>query len=259
MIDQLSKSLYLVYQPIVDSEANIVKLEVLIRYDMDAVGMAPQDLIEWAEKDIDAMIKIDQLVFARFLAHRLIFSSRKRELIIALNVSPISLAKNSNFIGMVQSLIAAYAKTTTQLEVEVLESWICPECVKNYQKNLAELRKLGMGLSLDDFGSGYACVRKLTHEPFTNIKIDGDLVGNIDVCLQTQSVVGAVIKLAHKLGKTVTAEKVESVEQFNILKVLGCDYFQGYLFGKPAKLEDIFRLMDNQSTQKFQIANSCHF
>ncbi|MGE4546002.1 MAG: EAL domain-containing protein [Pedobacter sp.] len=259
MIEKLKQSLELAYQPIVDVNGDIIKFEVLIRYDMDEVGKDPQQLITWAENDIDAMIQIDQLVFERFRKERPVLESMLiTPVIVSLNVSPVTVGKHDRFMALVDTIVRREHHSLITIELEVLESWICPSTVNKYQDNLVSIRAAGIGLSLDDFGSGYACVRKLTNDPYTNIKLDGSLVSRVCDCQRTKKVVATVIELAHELGKTVTAEKVETSEQFAQLQILGCDYFQGYYFGKPVPLKDLTDIGGFEINKKNQIATTCH-
>lgn len=259
MIKKLKQSLELAYQPIVDVNGDIIKFEVLIRYDMDEVGKDPQQLITWAENDIDAMIQIDQLVFEQFRKERPVLESMLiTPVIVSLNVSPVTVGKHARFMSLVDSIVHREHHSMITIELEVLESWICPSTVNTYQDNLVSIRAAGIGLSLDDFGSGYACVRKLTNDPYTNIKLDGSLVSRVCDCQRTKKVVATVIALAHELGKTVTAEKVETSGQFAQLTILGCDYFQGYYFGKPLPLKDLSGIGSFEISKKNQIATTCH-
>lgn len=235
MISEIEKSFYLVYQPIVDRNKQVVKFEVLSRWDFEQVKMTPQELIEWAENDIEGIIRLDALVFNRFAND---FSSLeiKDEIKFCLNVSPVTLGTDPDFMFKIDSVIKK--ATTNLIEVEVLESKVKPELEFPVQAALGMISQKGIGISLDDFGNGHACVKKLTHD-YTNIKIDGALISRVHLCSRTKQIVATVIKLAHTLGKTVTAEKIENHEQYLELLTIDCDFFQGFFFGRPVKAEDL--------------------
>ncbi|PLA73956.1 hypothetical protein CYQ88_08305 [Hydrogenovibrio sp. SC-1] len=235
MISKIEKSFYLAYQPIVDRNKKIVKYEVLSRWDFEQIKITPQELIDWAEDDIGGIILLDAMVFKRFTKD---FNELKlkNNVKFCLNVSPITLGMDPNFILNIESVIKS--TTAKRVEVEVLESKVKPELEFSVQTALRLICQKGIGISLDDFGNGHACVRKLIHG-YTNIKIDGELVSKIHLCSRTKHVVSTVIELAHTLGKTVTAEKIECTEQYHELLAIDCDFFQGFFFGRPMKLEDL--------------------
>jgi len=235
MISEIEKSFYLVYQPIVDKFKNIVKYEVLLRWDFDHVKLSPQQLIDWAEDDIQAIIQLDTLIFNRFVNDFNSFKL-KSEVKFCLNSSPITLALDPDYMSKIDYVIKRTALRS--IEIEVLESKVDPDLELSIQMILEQIRQKGIGVSLDDFGNGHACVRKLTHN-YTNIKIDGELIAKIHRCKNTRKIVTSVIKLAHALGKTVTAEKIETNEQYIELLRLECDYFQGFYFGRAMLPKDI--------------------
>lgn len=235
MISEIEKSFYLVYQPIVNRKKKIVKYEVLSRWNFEQIKIAPQELIDWAENDIEGIILLDAMVFKRFTKD---FSELdlKNNVKFCLNVSPITLGMDPSFILKIESVIKA--TTANCIEVEVLESKVKPNLEPQVQAALRLISQKGIGISLDDFGNGHACVKKLIHD-YTNIKIDGELIAKIHVCHRTKHVVSTVIELAHTLGKTVTAEKIECLEQYHELLSINCDFFQGFFFSYPVRLEDL--------------------
>src|SRR5690606_7968383 len=98
------------------------------------------------------------------------------------------------------------------------------------------LKALGVGIAMDDFGSGYSSLTYLQAFPFDKIKIDQAFVMNLGRSPQPAAIVRAVIGLGHVLGITLVAEGVETQEQLEFLAAEGCDQMQGYYFGKPAPI-----------------------
>jgi len=106
-------------------------------------------------------------------------------------------------------------------------------------RQLSKVRDLGVQVGLDDFGTGYASLTHLRRLPLDFVKIDGSFVDGLGVDPGDGRIVAAVIDLAHNLGLRSIAEGVETVEQLDALRELGCDQAQGYLFARPAPPEGL--------------------
>ncbi|HOV15667.1 MAG TPA: EAL domain-containing protein, partial [Spirochaetota bacterium] len=112
------------------------------------------------------------------------------------------------------------------------------------------IHDLGISISIDDFGVGFSSLSRLSHLKFDTLKIDKSFIDKILIDRNSQITVNSIITLAHNLNKTVVAEGVETIEQFNMLKELKCDIFQGYFFGKPMIFEEIEKLLIKQQKKK---------
>lgn len=123
------------------------------------------------------------------------------------------------------------------MEIEITESLFLEESEKtlNY---LNQLKAVGLTISLDDFGTGYSSLSYLTYMPVDMIKIDKSLSDNF-LNPDSKGVMDALISLGHHLKLEITAEGIESTEQYLKLKESGCDYIQGYLFSKPLPASEI--------------------
>ena len=99
---------------------------------------------------------------------------------------------------------------------------------------LDELRKLGVRLALDDFGTGYSSLSYLKPFPVHILKIDRSFIADLVLDAASHSIVAAIVNLAHDLGMTVVAEGVETAEQLGAVGWLGCDFYQGFYFARPA-------------------------
>ncbi|MEQ9316210.1 MAG: EAL domain-containing protein, partial [Henriciella sp.] len=111
---------------------------------------------------------------------------------------------------------------------------------------LEKLRKLGIGLSLDDFGTGHSSLSYLTRLPFDTIKIDKSFVEDIDHDEDSRAITKATLNLAKALNMKCTAEGVETESQKQFLTDIGCDELQGYLISRPQPLEKLAHLIDLQ-------------
>ena len=108
---------------------------------------------------------------------------------------------------------------------------------------LGSLRRLGVSLLMDDFGTGYSSLNHLHSFPFDVLKIDRSFVARMTEGDQPLQIVRTIIELARVLGMDVVAEGIETREQYELLRQLGCRYGQGYLFAKPMPAEEVTRLL----------------
>lgn len=240
----LRKRFYLVYQPIMNSLSQIEKCEVLLRWDKNLFNGSPQQLIEWAEHDKSAIVLIDVMVLEKLVDELLMLIAvgySLHSIRFAINVSPTTLGIDNSYLLKAEELVSRLPEKL--IEMEVLEGKV-HDCYRpRINQALKRLAKIGVSLSIDDFGAGFDSILKMTEMGYRNIKIDGELVTGVHSNHVTRMVVSSIIELAHKLDKTVTAEKIEHREQFDALKAIGCDYYQGYYFSKPVCLDEFIELL----------------
>jgi EAL domain-containing protein (putative c-di-GMP-specific phosphodiesterase class I) len=113
---------------------------------------------------------------------------------------------------------------------------------------LNQLKALGVGLDIDDFGTGYSSLSRLQKFPVDTLKIDRAFVSHMDTNDETHEIVRVIAMLAHNLGLKVVAEGVETQAQLNLLREIGCERAQGYLFSKPVDHHAIVRLLEAERT-----------
>ena len=160
-----------------------------------------------------------------------------RPLDVAVNVSPRQL-RDPEFPERVAEALEEVDLPAEQLVIEITETALLgPE--PTIVRNLRSLRELGVRLALDDFGTGFSSLSMLKDHPIDIIKIDRSFVAGLPHDESSAAIVSAVIGMAHALGRTVTAEGIETAEQLAFLRALGCDQAQGYLYGKPEPLDSI--------------------
>ena len=131
-----------------------------------------------------------------------------------------------------------------ELELEVTE-----HVIQTNQQNLStfrDLKSLGVLLSIDDFGTGYSSFASLKHLTFDHLKIDKYFIDDMLIDTKSQLLVGAMIEMGQNLEYGVLAEGVETMEQCALLKQLGCETAQGYLFSKPIAASEIEKLVKDQ-------------
>jgi len=193
--------------------------------------ISPAEFIPAAER-IGMIDSLDLMVYRKSAAFigRLIRETGA-DITLSLNASVKHLMK-SGFAEEVRSLLRSSGIPAKQLEIEITESiWI--ESAEKAAECLRELKDMGIRIAIDDFGTGYSSLSYLNSFPSDLLKIDKSFIDKMNAGESSQRYVQAIISLAHVLDLEVIAEGVEEQEQLETLKGIGCDYIQGYLWGKP--------------------------
>ncbi len=159
---------------------------------------------------------------------------------ISVNMSPSQLTGDS-FVEDVKSIVTRYQMPPTELKMELTETVIInnPEVALHL---LNQLTKLGSTLAIDDFGTGHSSLETLNRYPIGTLKVDRSFTSSMLESAQSGEIVNSSIRLAHSLGMDVVAEGIETDDVRKKLLELGCNYGQGWLFGRPAELKNISAL-----------------
>jgi EAL domain-containing protein (putative c-di-GMP-specific phosphodiesterase class I) len=164
--------------------------------------------------------------------------------------NPLSISVNlsgrqfthSNLLEQITQILDATGLDPRLLKLEITES-VVMESVENAAGTLEKLRALGVELSIDDFGTGYSSLSYLHRLPIDTLKIDRSFVSRMAENNENKEIVRTIIMLAKTLGMDVVAEGVETNEQAELLRELGCQCIQGYLVAKPLDAESTGRLI----------------
>jgi len=230
------EQLELHFQPQVDARGRIKAAEVLLRWNHKTRGsIAPGEFIPLAEES-DLIIDLGAWVLER-AARQLVEWSRREgwpRIDLAVNVSARQF-RRAGFATSVRDIVERTGVQAGQLKLELTESLILGD-VDGAVDTMHALRRLGVKLSLDDFGTGQSSLSYLTRLPFDQIKIDQSFVRQLTQSRSHAAVVQTIIGLADRLGFEVIAEGVEAEEQRRMLESMGCRRHQGYLFGRPMPL-----------------------
>ena len=144
---------------------------------------------------------------------------------------------------MIMSALASSGLAPHRLELEVTETVIMHDSEAVFAA-LGQLRELGVRIALDDFGTGYSSLSFLQRFPFDKIKIDRSFVNELSGAgAEAQHLARAVVRFAVSLGKTTTAEGVETKEQLDILREEGCLETQGYYFSRPMPVSSFAKML----------------
>jgi len=150
---------------------------------------------------------------------------------VSVNVSPKSLA-DVNFADRVTDLVKRKSLDCQNIILEVTESAATTE-IGHSLETLSRLRMKGFGLSIDDYGTGYSSLQQLARIAFTEIKLDQSFIRGAATQQAARTILESSIDMAKKLGILTVAEGIETEEDWDLLRELGCDLAQGYLIGKP--------------------------
>jgi diguanylate cyclase (GGDEF)-like protein/PAS domain S-box-containing protein len=167
---------------------------------------------------------------------------------VSVNLSPLNF-QNANLAAMVAETLAANGLPPEALMLEITEGVLMNER-SGAIETMNAIRELGVGLSLDDFGTGYSSLSRLAHLPIHELKIDRSFMRDIECDASALAVATAVIRVGQSLKMTVVAEGVETIAQRDVLKALGCDVFQGYLFARAMSPETFERWLLNHTVEQ---------
>lgn len=237
------KEFKLLYQPIVDSKSGlIVSFEALLR--LSNYKIPALECIRIAEER--GMInEIGKMVAAEAIRQLKVWKEKGLEIKpVAVNISPHQI-RDAKFVTFIKKLLEMQEVGAIYFEVEVTEEVFIQNSQEaiNFMKQLSEM---GVKISLDDFGSGYSSLTYLTFLPIRKIKIDKSIIDQY-LDPKSLSVLKHTINIAHDLNFDVVAEGVESKEQHETLKQLGCDLIQGYYFSKPVEAADVEKMLKNKN------------
>ena len=220
------------YQPIADTmNGEIYGYEALVRWFHPLRGsVPPTEFIPVAEK-IGLINQLGEWVLRTACEAAASWSSPLK---VSVNVSPVQLM-NSSLTDTVVTILRTTGLDPYRLDLEITESDVFNENTRSLEI-LSQLRELGVQISIDDFGTGYSSLSRLSYFPFDKIKIDRSFVINIPDQKDDLDSVRLIISMGKSLHMRIVAEGVETEEQLESLRKLGCDLVQGYLIGKPGPL-----------------------
>lgn len=205
--------------------------EALLRWNHPRDGMRlPATFIPVAEQT-GIIADIGDWVIAEVASMASEWQSQGVKRRISFNVSPRQLDRQ-DFLPRMRAAFADAAVPLTSVELEFTES-AAMDCSQEVLDEIAALRRDGLSIALDDFGTGYSNLARLRALPLDRVKLDQSLISDIEHSEQARVVVQAVIQLIKGVGAEIVAEAVETVAQADILRAMGCDIVQGFVFAGP--------------------------
>ena len=224
----------LYYQVQVNGEGQPVGAEALVRWQHATRGLvSPAEFIPLAEQT-GMILELGQWVLQTACAQLAAWAREPAmaHWTMAVNVSASQFA-NADFVGNVFSALQGSGARADRLKLELTESMLAVD-IEDIVFKMFAIKSRGVSFSLDDFGTGYSSLSYLKRLPLSQLKIDRSFVRDILRDPNDAAIARTILALGHTLGLEVIAEGVETAEQHAFLAQIGCDAFQGYLFGRPA-------------------------
>ncbi|MEG4119292.1 EAL domain-containing protein [Microcoleus sp. N9_B4] len=236
----------LYYQPILSlSTGDILGFEALVRWYRASGELVPPAKFILLAEEIGAINSLGWWVFQEACRQLQLWQQQfpqAIDLTMNVNVSPIQL-KQVNLVERMQEIVEDIGISCGCLKLEITES--CFLEASTYEVTiLKQLKNHGIKLCIDDFGTGYSSLSRLHEFPIDTLKIDRSFVSRINAG-KSDEVVETIVTLAHSLGMDVVAEGIETLEQLEKLRSLGCERGQGYLFSKPVDSQTATQLLLN--------------
>jgi EAL domain-containing protein (putative c-di-GMP-specific phosphodiesterase class I) len=233
-----TRELTVVYQPIVRaSDFSIVALEALVRWNSPEFGTISPTLFVPVAEEAGLIHDVGRFVLRQVCED----FWRWPDMRVTINISPVQL-RDPNFADDLTALIKRHGVEPSALELELTEGILVnnPTIAK---RKLAALKELGFGLSLDDFGTGFSSIGYLRQFPFDRLKVDRSFVREIGINPTANALIQSVVSLGDAMNLAVVAEGIENAEQLALLRLVQCEFIQGFFISKPitaAEVTDLF-------------------
>ncbi|WP_024507894.1 PAS-domain containing protein [Bradyrhizobium sp. ARR65] len=234
---------HLAFQPQIRlGTGELTGFEALLRWNSAARGLvSPAEFIPIAE-ETGLIVPLGEWVLRTACATAAGWPDNIK---IAVNLSPVQF-RARGLVAMVTSALAAAGLDPKRLELEVTETALLQDDEATVAV-LHQLRKLGIRVSLDDFGVGYSSLGYLRKFPFDTIKIDRSFVGSLGESHESGAIVRTIASLGANLGVETTAEGVETAEQLELVRQAGCTAVQGFYFSKPCSAGDVGHIIEQMN------------
>lgn len=231
--------LYIAYQAKVTPKGEVIGAEALIRWQHPSKGnIPPSEFIEIAE-GCGLIHALGRWVTSEVCRQiRQWINDDKPVYKVSINIAAMQF-DSPDFIAFICHTLEQHQLASKYIEIELTESGLLTD-INRAVSNLNKLRAIGISIALDDFGTGYSSLSYLQDLPLDVLKIDKSFIDNLS---QTRSaeLVRSIISIGSHMNLLTVAEGTENIEQVNMLKAMGCDYFQGFYFCKPLPADEFMR------------------
>lgn len=223
----------LYFQPQLNLLTNKLEgVEALVRWQHPEKGLLlPVDFLADLE-ELGMHNHFDQYVLAKACQlHANWYEKYHRRVAIAVNITAIEF-QDEKIVSSIQAILTEHQIPPKYIELEITENVVMTDITQGME-TIVKLQNMGIKVSIDDFGTGYSSLSYLRELPIDKIKIDRSFINEVASNDSDLTIVKSMVELSHGLGKRVLAEGVETEEQLNVLRHLGCDAVQGYFISKP--------------------------
>lgn len=237
---------YVEYQPIFDIKSyNVWGVEALVRWRHPVQGtIPPVDFITAAEST-GAIVALERLVIREACEQGVRWMEAGRAVKMSVNLSPRHLAEKG-FVHAITNILSTTGMPPSLLMLEITESVMADDSGPTIAK-LQDLKDVGVSVGLDDFGTGYSSLRVLQNLPIDVLKIDRTFIEPLGGIQKKSILAPALLRIARTLDLHPIAEGVETQEQLDELRRLGCPYAQGFHLGRPVPANELFMFADERS------------
>ncbi|WP_192929803.1 EAL domain-containing protein [Alkaliphilus serpentinus] len=235
--------LFMVYQPRISLETGkIIGAEALLRWKHTKLGLiSPGEFIPIAE-EIGTIHSIGKWALETVCKQAKKWNDLlQAELKVSVNISAIQFQKD-DLVEIIKNALEAAQLKPNLLELEITENTIMQKTERTL-KIIKELKAIGVEISIDDFGTGFSSLSYIKEFDSDNLKIDKSFIDDIGSGSSNESIIGAIISMAHSMKMTVVAEGVETNQQLEFLRSIDCDEVQGYFFSKPILPSEFMSLL----------------
>lgn len=232
------------YQPIVQVDTGrMVGAEALVRWNHPLLGMQTPDTFIPIAEESGLICPLGEWILREALRAAARCRSAQRAATIAVNVSGVQIA-DPGFLQTVEAALGESGVEPSLLELELTESVLIEHCAQTSHA-LRALHRLGVRITIDDFGAGYSSFHYLRNLPVDKLKIDRSFIRHLKPTAKVEvSILRAMAAMADSLGVELVIEGVETPYQRDVLAAIGCRFAQGYLFGRPAPLPELMRKLE---------------
>ena len=236
------------YQPKVDMQTGIVRgMEALARWNSPELGsVRPDRFIAVAERE-GLIHALTVSVLEQALAQAADWNAHGLRLSMAVNLSPCLLVQ-PQLVENICARVAAHGLKTEQIVLEITESSVV-DCMGAALGVLSRLRLKGLGLSIDDYGTGFSSMQQLARIPFTELKIDRTFVHRAHERCNHRVILQSALDMAQRLGLVTVAEGIETLEDWRLLQEFGCKLGQGFLLAQPMPAGALPRWLKTHQTR----------
>lgn len=221
------------YQPILSMDGRVKGCEALMRWENPILGRIPPSVFIPLAEGNGEIYQLGIFAFNKALSSFKKWQSMFGEdFFISINISVRQMEKE-NFLDTILSILKKHGLSGRSIHLEITESFSTAS-IYNFKEKLKSLKEMGFAIAIDDFGTGYSSYGQLRDSNIDYIKIDRSFIDGIDKKPDNKAIVEAIIVLGRALGARIIGEGLETREEFDIMKDLGCDFYQGFLAKRPS-------------------------